>query len=363
MARRENRHAVRLLRLHVRNFKALDELEIHFPPPRKSSDPDVIVMGSKNGLGKTSVLESCALLFLAALVGDTPLGLRNYPNMPVNLPDILIRAGNDEATVEGTFVIDGAQADLGISLEREAGKVTVTGGGRATLRQLRRQTKVHPLDVAEQFLLSMGGLHTEPLVCPHFLYLHSYRKVLEGNPEMGRMVAPEGQRLHRRGDYTPESIFKMQVLKAMMAQAKLFEDWDEDQDAGDVLGKLNDLVGRYAGGKIEKLRAAPDNTLDFRIFPFDQLGSFAFDGLSSGQKEIISTLFLIWQYSRKTPGIVLVDEPELHLNAEWHRDFVRQAFALAPDNQYIIATHSEDVFASVDRDRRLLLEKPQETKT
>jgi predicted ATP-binding protein involved in virulence len=78
--------------------------------------------------------------------------------------------------------------------------------------------------------------------------------------------------------------------------------------------------------------------------------------LSSGQKEIIATLFLIWYQTRNKPGIVLIDEPELHLNPEWHRDFIRQLGRIAPNNQYIIATHSEDIFASVDKDRRFLLQ-------
>ncbi|MEO5366599.1 MAG: ATP-binding protein [Magnetococcus sp. WYHC-3] len=89
--------------------------------------------------------------------------------------------------------------------------------------------------------------------------------------------------------------------------------------------------------------------------------SFAFDGLSSGQKEIISTLFLVWHYTRESPAIVMIDEPELHLNAQWHRDFVREVVRLAPNNQYLMATHSEDVFASVPASQRLSLRGPGTT--
>jgi predicted ATP-dependent endonuclease of OLD family len=77
--------------------------------------------------------------------------------------------------------------------------------------------------------------------------------------------------------------------------------------------------------------------------------------LSSGQKEMIATLFLIWKNTKKQPSIVLIDEPELHLNAEWHGDFVRQLYKLAPQNQYILATHSEEIFRSVDERHRSVL--------
>ena len=53
---------------------------------------------------------------------------------------------------------------------------------------------------------------------------------------------------------------------------------------------------------------------------------------------------------------MLIDEPELHLNAEWHSQFIRYLYKLAPHNQYIIATHSQYIAESVEPYQRLLLE-------
>ncbi len=58
---------------------------------------------------------------------------------------------------------------------------------------------------------------------------------------------------------------------------------------------------------------------------------------------------------------MLIDEPELHLNAEWHRRFIWQLHELQPKNQYVVATHSEDVFDSVEPTCRVLLETGEET--
>ena len=141
----------------------------------------------------------------------------------------------------------------------------------------------------------------------------------------------------------------------MMGQAKLFE-LVEDQEPDDIVEKLNELMEFYAGGTIRKLRPSLNNTVDFRVSN-QWIGgaSFTFDGLSSGQKEIISTLFLIWEHTKNRPSVVFIDEPELHLNAQWHRSFVKHLVRLAPWNQYIMATHSEDIMDSVDKDRRILL--------
>ncbi len=122
-----------------------------------------------------------------------------------------------------------------------------------------------------------------------------------------------------------------------------------------VLSQLNGLIERYCGGCIENLRPMPDNKVDIRIQPKNGGDSFSFDGLSSGQKEMIATLFLIWRNSQEYPSIVLIDEPELHLNAEWHVDFVDQLRKLAPVNQYILATHSEEIFRSVEESSRAIL--------
>jgi len=250
-----------------------------------------------------------------------------------------------------------------VSISRP-GKIQVRGDAEH-LRHLVRRFPIPPMEVAERFIASLAALNAEPLVLPPLLYFHSYRKVQEGNPEIGMMV--ESERYHRRSRFGPEmqfpiSTFKIEVLRSMMRRANLFEEFEregDDTSSEEVFSTLNGLVERYAGGTIEKLRPSSDSTLDFRVTPTSGGKSFTFDGLSSGQKEIISTLFLIWRYTLHRPGIVLIDEPELHLNVEWHRGCVQQLHELAPANQYIVATHSEEVFASVQADRRRLLEVPE----
>ena len=57
---------------------------------------------------------------------------------------------------------------------------------------------------------------------------------------------------------------------------------------------------------------------------------------------------------------MFIDEPELHLNAQWHRGFVKNLTGLAHRNHYIVATHSEDIMDSVSEDRRALLSSDRE---
>lgn len=75
---------------------------------------------------------------------------------------------------------------------------------------------------------------------------------------------------------------------------------------------------------------------------------FTVDKFSSGEKEIVHFLLAMFALNVKD-GIVLVDEPELHLHPRWQRIFLGLFRDLAPErnNQFLISTHSP-VFVSPD---------------
>ena len=342
---------IRIERIKIKNYKGIDALELAFPLPRMLGDPDIHVMGSKNGLGKTAIMECCSLLLLAATFEEDMFLLKNHYSL--NVPDLLIRSGSECAEISGEVVFGKISGTVKIQIDR-LGTINMFNGS------LRKNMLKNEFFISEQkfddFINAICGFTPNPAVMNTFLLFHSYRKVQEGNPELGMMVGRDRLRGAREGAFYdfPMSEFKLRILRSMMGQAKLFE-LVEDQEPDDTVDKLNELMEFYAGGTISKLRPSLNNTVDFLIQPVIGGASFTFDGLSSGQKEIISTLFLIWEHTKNSPSVVFIDEPELHLNAQWHRSFVRHLVRLAPWNQYILATHSVEIMDSVDKDRRILL--------
>ncbi len=188
------------------------------------------------------------------------------------------------------------------------------------------------------------GQSPEPFVAPGCIYLHSYRQVRSSGVGLASALAPDGQ-----------SLFKDLVVRALLSRSGLVEGSPDAQDDDEVPKVLDRLSRTYAGGTVGSLTVGHDGTYDLRVSRPDGT-SFSLNALSSGQKEIISTLFLIWLHTRNQPSIVLIDEPELHLNAEWQCGLVHTLHDLAPANQYILATHSEDIWGSVLPERRILLE-------
>ncbi|MEB3309694.1 MAG: AAA family ATPase [Snowella sp.] len=351
---------IRLSRLKISNYKKIDSLEIDFLPPRMQGDPDILVLGSKNGGGKTSVLECCSLLIFAGIFKDKFAKTLKMNGSLLDITNLLVKAGQTKTIIECKVEQNNKKLTVSLEISNDKGfsspHVKDDNGNESSFGLNKKD---YP-ETLEYSLNSILAFSSEPLIIPPLLHFNSYRKVQESNPELGMMADdyPRNydmrRRLGIRNIVNPVSAFKLEILRSLMGQASLFENTDKEQSES-VLSQLNSLIKRYCGGQIAHLRPLPDNKIDIRIKPNNGKESFSFDGLSSGQKEMIATLFLIWKNTKEQPSIVLIDEPELHLNAEWHGDFVRQLYQLAPHNQYILATHSEEIFRSVEERHRSVL--------
>lgn len=351
---------MKLRHISIKDYKGIDHLELDFPAPKLPTDPDVIVIGSENGLGKTSVLECCALSLHVIKYNKAEVQLTR---ILTKFTDILVRSGQPRMTITSTCS-DNKTVSLMVSdqkcvqaNESHYGLVSIPEG--LVLIGDDNSILGEPLHNSNErdFIGEMCGLSANPIIESNVLFFHSYRKVLEGNPTFGSLLG--GQPANGNGSSSLVSVFKRTVLFSMMNSANLF-DGPRDEEAIAMLETLNQLLEQYAECRFTKMRPMRNDTVELRVQPINGGDSFNFDGLSSGQKEIITTLFLICHETRKKPKVVLIDEPELHLNSQWHRSFVNSLVALAPQNQYIIATHSATIMDSVDRSRRILLQQDKE---
>jgi predicted ATPase len=313
----------RIEQVSIRNYKGIDELDLEFPQSPMEADPDVIAIGSRNGVGKSSVLECCALL----LATPRLLAMHRGPLSFQGVDDV-VRAGEQSAEVSGRVRRGGNKRNFRLTFGRD-GTVSAAPECQDFEDVSRiRADMFENYGVRGHLVSHILGQIPDPVMFPNGLLFHSYRRISGGHIE-------------------PDAIFKSPSIYVENTRHR------EDHDR--VLDKLNDLIDRYAGGRLGKLRLLDNDEIDIRIETSRGLDSFTFNGLSSGQTEIISTLFLIWLATRKAPSVVLIDEPELHLNAEWHSSLVSSLVELAPDNQYILATHSDDVMSSVARECRIIL--------
>ncbi len=69
--------SIKLRSISIKNYKGIDSFSIDFPMPTLFEDPDILVMGSENGLGKTSIIECSALLLMCLSIRENQFNLRD----------------------------------------------------------------------------------------------------------------------------------------------------------------------------------------------------------------------------------------------------------------------------------------------
>ena len=121
----EEKPMIKIKRLKIVNYKGIDKLELEFPRPLMLDDPDMVVIGSRNGLGKTSILECCSLLLIGLSSREYlfELGRHRYPS--VDLPEMIIRAGADIAQIDGVIVVGDMTITLEMSIHK-SGTIKIT---------------------------------------------------------------------------------------------------------------------------------------------------------------------------------------------------------------------------------------------
>ena len=184
---------LRINRLKIENYKKIDHLEIEFPLPLMEGDPDIFVLGSKNGGGKTSVLECCALTVVMGILANE----YNVSTLTDNTYS-LVRSGENISQLHANFDIKENNAfPLSVDLEINRSKGfrhPIFSGSHDYLEILRyyfHQTKAslgfdgHPL--SHIFTSS-----SEPLIIPPLLYFNGYRKTSVTNPTIGMITSDHG---------------------------------------------------------------------------------------------------------------------------------------------------------------------------
>lgn len=111
--------------------------------------------------------------------------------------------------------------------------------------------------------------------------------------------------------------------------------WDNDEEVKLVTKYLDKL------GYSWNLQIKDPNKNIYEIILSKEGKNFSLSQASSGEKEIINFLLEIFAFNIKN-GLLIVDEPEVHLHPKWQSILIELFFDLAnvTQNQFIISTHS-----------------------
>ncbi|MEG5001532.1 AAA family ATPase [Microcoleus sp. B4-D4] len=113
--------------------------------------------------------------------------------------------------------------------------------------------------------------------------------------------------------------------------------WDADEEVKLVTKHLNKLGYSW---NLE-LKDANSNTYEIILIKIQENTKFYLHQASSGEKEFLNFVLGIFAYNIKN-GLIIVDEPEVHLHPKWQSLLLDLFFDLADltQNQFIFTTHS-----------------------
>lgn len=128
---------------------------------------------------------------------------------------------------------------------------------------------------------------------------------------------------------------KRRGMESAAAEEGYAKEWDEDEEVLLVTEYLERLGYSWSLPVVDRNRNIYEILLerDGRSFHISQA--------SSGEKEILNFLFGVFAF-RIRGGVVVVDEPELHLHPKW-QGLLRDLFVELADstgNQFVVSTHS-----------------------
>lgn len=345
---------IRLKDLRLRNFRCFEDCTIEFRP-------DLTVLVARNGQGKTALMDAVALSL--GLFVDTIAGTSQWKGFKRR--DVRRLRNGEQAMTHAPYVQFEATAQI------EDHRVTWRRWMRGDSDRARSSTKdARPLtSVAEQLNERLGTTadnQAAAITIPLISYYGTGRRWEQDDTHARRpSITPQNERCIGYEDCLAGS-----------ASYGLFADWYESMflaTAG------SPITGVQKANRPEHLLAAVNLAVQSVLEPETGWGGLHWDTtehqlmlthpihgrlplafLSDGVRNTVALVadvahrcarlnpHLGENAARMTPGILLVDEVDLHLHPEWQQSIIRMLRAAFTGIQLVVSTHSPQVLSTVD---------------
>ncbi|OGU07346.1 MAG: hypothetical protein A2075_13865 [Geobacteraceae bacterium GWC2_58_44] len=356
---------MRIDRLYIKNFKGFTERTLDFHPSFN------LIVGD-NGEGKTSVLDA-----LSVAVGSWFLGISGYKSRVIQLDEAHIKTRfldkKFEPTPQYPVVISAHGCVQGMEMDWTR---SVENVGRSTTYKGALNIKAMAESVAE------AVMHGEPVTLPVISYYGAGRLWQEPR-DMGTQdanlkklrLAPQdfandkevddsktfSSRLVGYRFSTDPRCSPRDLIKWMRHERRIELD-EEIKSTGFRL--VLDAIKICLPGH-EKVRYSIRNHSLMLDIP--DRGIVAFNNLSDGYRNIVAMVgdlaYKISQLNphlenkalKETPGVVLIDELDLHLHPKWQRLVIEALRRTFPKIQFFCTTHSPFLIQTLRTSEELVM--------
>ena len=343
------------------NYRCFKDAVIEF-------DEHITLLLGKNGSGKTAILDAVAVAistFLLGLDGGVCRSLlkddARYEFHDLN--GMIDSQHQFPVSIESIGdCLDQRNVKWIRSLNSERGKTTIKDAGELIGIAKKAQNQIMTGDKSLIF----------PLISYYGTGCSYAQKKEKGNlkslKEFKRQVGYVDCMAAKLNEKLMLNWFQLQTLKSLQEQQKT-----------GILDRplLLKTVEKAICRSFERISGARNASLIFDldtrrlVLEFETAdGSaqkYAMDEMSDGYKNTLSIIGDIAyrmavlnptlgdQILEKTPGIVLVDEIDLHLHPQWQQTILNDLHAIFPEVQFIVSSHAPTVINSVPREQIRIL--------
>ena len=355
MGAKQGDKAMRLKSVKLVNYRCFTDAEIEF-------DKHITLLIGKNGTGKSAILDAVAVSVSTFLLGIDGGGSRNilkddaryeFHDLngtidPQHQFPVSIESNGDCLNQQNVKWVR--------SLNSESGKTTIKDAGELTGLAKKAQNQIMTGDKSLVLpLISYYGIGR--------LYAKKKEKRnLKALTEFKRQAGYVDCMAAELNEKLMLNWFQMQTLKSLQEQQKT-----------GILGRplLLKTVEKAICRSFERISGARNASLIFDldthrlVLEFETADGnaqkFAMDEMSDGYKNTLSMIGDIAyrmavlnptlgdQVLEKTPGVVLIDEIDLHLHPQWQQTILSDLHAIFPEIQFIVSSYAPAVINSVPR--------------
>lgn len=346
---------MKLTSIHLQNYRAHRDLRVEF------ADGFNAVAGI-NGSGKTSLLKG---------IGEALAGiLQAVPNVSTSLL-------TDPACTHVSTLHVGGRYRF-----EPRYPITVTARGRHGEAEfefeVRKTDEVaypscHPLSPFHQ-AISEAASHSKV----HLPVLALYRANRQWQGQPSEMMTAATERLSRHDGYRSWDDAAASVTSLQhWVIAKCLERYQHSSETGKRFHEIQDdelaLVNSALAAAVEDIGDLRYDMqqkallVDWRRNETEPPRTISFANLSDGQRALICLVtdiarricllnpHLGMQAIANTPGVVLIDELDVHLHPRWQRRVVNGLKAAFPSVQFIVTSHSPQILGELHPDEIILL--------
>jgi predicted ATP-binding protein involved in virulence len=347
---------MRIDSLLLENFKGFERRELTFHPQFN------LIVG-ENGTGKTSVLDA-----LSIAMGSWLLGLRGYDSRHIRPDDVRLRnfASESAVTWERQFpcIVESRGAVQGESL---TWRRTLNGeGGRTTYGEARNIKTIAEVTDAK---VRSG----EDVILPLISYYgtgrlwNAPREQAQVSGEKGPPKGTTSRLAGYRNSVDPR--LSVAEMVAWLARQAWLTFQERGQETATYRAVREALVRNVHGAR----EITFDAKLGEVVVRFDDDEQQPFTNLSDGQRCMLAVVGDIAQKAAtlnprlngsvlgETPGVVLIDELDLHLHPKWQRHVIEDLRTTFPRIQFFCTTHSPFLIQSLRSGEELVMLDGQPT--